>query len=63
MIPESIGLTIFALLALLLIHKEVLRALGKTLSGRARTVANSAIGALMVAYGAILLSRFLWLLR
>jgi uncharacterized membrane protein YdcZ (DUF606 family) len=62
-VPTGYTVTVFVLLCLLLIYKEVLRALGRSGSRQWRFFINSSIGVLLMAYGAILLSRFLFLLR
>jgi uncharacterized membrane protein YqhA len=58
-IPTQFGLIVFVVLFVLLVLKEILRALDKLGSRKWRVVSNSLIGLLLVVYGTILLSRFL----
>jgi hypothetical protein len=58
-IPTQFGLIVFVVLFVLLVLKEILRALDKLGSRKWRVVSNSLIGILLVVYGTILLSRFL----
>jgi hypothetical protein len=58
-IPTQVGLIVFVVLFVLLVLKEILRALDKLGSRKWRVVSNSLIGLLLVVYGTILLSRFL----
>jgi hypothetical protein len=62
-IPTAFSIAVFVVLCLLLIHKEIQRALGRAEPSRWRFFLNTLIGSLLVIYGAILLSRFFNLLR
>ncbi len=61
-IPTQYGLVVFVILVVLLVLKEILRALDKLGSRQWRVASNSLIALLLVLYGTILLSRFLNLL-
>ena len=58
-VPTLYGVIVFVVLFLLLVQKEILRALGRP---GWRGTSNSFVGLLLVLYGLILLSRFLNLL-
>jgi len=61
-IPVPYAVVVFALLLLLLVQREVRSALGKSGSRRWRIASDSLIGVLVLAYGIMLISRFLNLL-
>ena len=61
-IPPAIGMLLFALLVLLLVQKEVQRAMGRAGTRRWRIASNWLIGLLLVSYGGVLIMRFLSLL-
>jgi hypothetical protein len=61
-IPTTYTALVFGLLFFLLVHREVLGALGWKGSRGWRIISTSLIGLLLMLYGVILLSRFLSLL-
>ncbi len=61
-IPNSVTALVFALLIFLILHREILGALGWQGPRRWRFISTSLIALLLMLYGVILLSRFLGLL-